>query len=87
MPRTITDCRHEHELTLTNQPYIDVENFWNKEYECDHCGRTGYKYSYHCALCHWDLHPGCQLTHSTALFNDPRHIVHRHTFNVTSLLF
>ncbi len=73
LPKTYTDTRHSHPLLLTYAPYLKVPMYKNKSYICNSCQNHGEGYSYHCAECRFDVHPGCcELTHPR-LFNDPRY--------------
>lgn len=50
------------------------------DYNCDACRRRGSGYSYHCAKCSFDVHPGLCEAQKPTLFNDPRH---PHTLCIT----
>ncbi|PON35924.1 DnaJ-like [Parasponia andersonii] len=45
------DLHAEHELVLSRR----------RVYFCDACDETGYKWSYYCKECDFDLHPNCAL--------------------------
>jgi len=53
LPRTRRDDRHEHELTLNENPY------GHGSFVCDGCQLAGRGASYQCAQCSFDLHIDC----------------------------
>jgi len=77
-PESLSDCRDEHPLKLTFEPYRVTSD--TTTYICDSCREEGAGYSYHCPQHKFDIHPGCSCELPTpALFNDPRH---RHTLKI-----
>jgi len=53
LPRSRQDDRHEHELTLNENPY------GHGHFVCDGCQLAGRGPSYQCAQCSFDLHVDC----------------------------
>jgi len=53
LPRSRKDDRHEHELTLNENPY------GHGHFVCDGCQLAGVGASYQCAPCSFDLHVDC----------------------------
>jgi len=53
LPRSRKDDRHEHELTLNENPY------GHGHFVCDGCQLAGQGASYQCAQCSFDLHVDC----------------------------
>lgn len=60
LPRTRTDERHPHELTLNTNPY------GHGRFICDGCQLAGEGASYQCAACQFDLHLECPQARENA---------------------
>ncbi|KAF8403914.1 hypothetical protein HHK36_012020 [Tetracentron sinense] len=65
IPRSIKHPSHpDHPLTLLATP-----PYANTSFSCDACGRQGSAFSFHCAICEFDIHANCASL--------PRKILHQ----------